>query len=137
MQQATQNRIAALSKNIRLGISDGKAIPTGANSNLRANYDGVAIPPWDDDGETYRIYVAYQIIEPLLDDEIGPSTKLALQFHIALTLLHEFAVSAHHLISYFILIVSSMSWFLLRMEHAMSNYIWTMREYLKLGSASK
>jgi hypothetical protein len=120
-----------------LGISDGKAIPTGANSDLRVNYNGVTIPPWEDGGENYRIYLAYQIIEPLLDEEIGPSTKLAVQFHVALTLLHEFAVSAHHLNLCPILIVSSMYWLLLRMEHAMSNYIWTMRGYLKLVSALK
>lgn len=137
MRQATRNRVAAISKNIRLGISDGKANPTGANSDIRVKYDGVAIPPWEDDGKTYRIYLAYQIIEPLLDDEIGPSAKLALQFHVALTLLHEFAVGAHHPNSCPILIIYSMCWFLLRMEHAMPSYIWTMREYLKLDSASK
>jgi hypothetical protein len=92
MEQATRERIAAISKNIRLGISDGKAVPTGTNSNLKIRYDGVAIPPWEDDRKSYRIYLAYQIIEPLLGAEIGPSTKLALQFHVALTLLHEFAV---------------------------------------------
>ena len=97
MAEDTRERIAAISKNIYLGISNGKAVPTGANSNLKVNYDGVAIPPWEDDGKTYRIYLAYQIIEPLLEDKIRPSTKLALQFHVALTLLHEFAVSSHQL----------------------------------------
>jgi hypothetical protein len=135
--KATRERIAAISKNIRLGISDGKAAPTGANSDLKVNYDGLTIPPWEDDGENCRIYLAYQIIKPLLDDEIGPSTKLALQFHLALTLLHEFAVSSRQLNSYLKLTVSSMSWFLLRMEHAMLSYISTMREYLKPASASK
>jgi hypothetical protein len=109
MQQATRNRIAAISKIVRLGISDGQSNPTGGKSGLVVKYDGVAIPPWEDDGNTCRIYLAYQIIEPLLDDEIRPSTKLALQFHVALTLLHEFAVSAHHMNSCLILIVSSMS----------------------------
>lgn len=91
--QATHNRILEISKNIRLGISDGNTDPTGANPELKMKYDGVALPPWEGDNRNYRIYIAYQIIEPLLDDKIGPSTRLALQFHVAVTILHEFAVS--------------------------------------------
>ncbi len=93
MERATRERIAEISQDICLGISDGTADPRGTSPELKLRYDGVAIPSWEDDKKKHRIYLAYQIIEPLLDDRIGPSTRLALQFHVALTLLHEFAVS--------------------------------------------
>lgn len=91
--EATHMRISEISKYIRLGISDGNADPTGNTPEVNVKYDGVALPPREDDNGIYRIYIAYQIIKPLLENDIGPSTRLALQFHVALTLLHEFAVS--------------------------------------------
>jgi hypothetical protein len=111
-KNATRKRIAAIAGNMRLGISDGEADPKEIQ-HLRSgiNYDGVAIPPWEDDGSTYRIYLAYQIIEPLLIEDLGPSTRLALQFHVALTLLHEFAVSFSQVISDLMLIVASIFWY--------------------------
>jgi hypothetical protein len=92
MMEVTHARIFDISRSIRLGISDGNVDPTGNNPEFKANYNGVALPPWEDKPRNYRIYIAYQIIEHLLEDEVGPSTRLALQFHVALTLLHEFAV---------------------------------------------
>lgn len=103
---ATRKRIAAITKRIRLGISDGQADPMGFKT-YSIHYDGMTIPLWEDDSETYRIYVAFQAIEILLLDDLAPSTRLALEFHIAVTLLHKFAVSILQMIPCLMLIVSS------------------------------
>lgn len=99
-EEATRKSIGTIVKRMRLGISDGKFDPTGRQTSRHwQQYDGVTIRPLKGDDNIYRIYLAYQIIAPLLVDNLGPSIRLALQFHVALTLLHEFAVSILRLIS--------------------------------------
>jgi hypothetical protein len=123
-KEATRKRIADIAKRMYLGISDGQADPTGTQRfGFNVHYDGVAISPWEDDNRTYRIYLAYQTIEPLLVDDLPPSTRLAVEFHVALTLLHEFAVSVPQFLSRLMLIVSSMFWYLTGFHQAGLHFI--------------
>jgi hypothetical protein len=89
-EKEMQEFMLGISKQLRLGISSPNVDPT-TGGDLPNTYTGVSAD-LSEDG-VYRIWLTRQIIQPLMRDNLSPSVRLVLQFHVALTLLHEFAVS--------------------------------------------
>ncbi len=89
--------IRGVSKNLRLGICDSFEEPRHQDPIYPA-CDGTTISPWEDENDIARIYLARQTIRPLLQRDIRGDKRLALEFHVAVVLLHEFCVCIHFML---------------------------------------
>jgi hypothetical protein len=86
--------MAKIAQSISFGISDRDIDPrTGEKYPEGKQCYSVNSPPWEDAEENSRIWLAYQAILPIMEDDIPQKIRLAYQFDLALILLREFAVS--------------------------------------------
>lgn len=90
-----QDLLVQLSRKVRLGIFDG-ACSVGEiqpEEPGRARNHGVTTRSNDDPEDLIRLYVSWQRIASLMREDLTTSMRLAEQFVLALTILHEIGVS--------------------------------------------
>ena len=92
-EKATREFMAKIAQSISFGILDGEIEPrTGERYPEGKLCYSVNSPSWEDAEECSRIWLAYQVILPIMQDDISQKIRIACQFDIAVYLLREFAV---------------------------------------------